>query len=244
MNELFFLYNKINMILYFFQHLLYSNLSFHDKSIHFSNLLSLTFIGILTSVTPCFISILPLFISSTNTFVNFNLFTKIMLVLGVTSSLLVVITLLYLCNSQLSQFLNKVPLISSFIFISLSLNLLGITNLALSLEIFNLKDNSYNNIYLQSYLSGLGIGLSSLPCNASIMLTTILWLYDSNRIFNSLTYLFVYLLGCVLPFLIFFLLPFKLVSFQKFIYFWNYIVSFAGFYMLTFGLFTFIKQLL
>lgn len=244
MTQLFFLYNKINIILYIFQHFLYSNLSFHDKSIHFSNLLSLTFIGILTSITPCFISILPLLISSTSTFVNFNLFTKIMLVLGVTSSLFVIITLFSLCNSQLSQVLNKVPLISSFIFISLSLNLLGITNLTLSLENFNLKNNSYNNIYLQSYLSGFGIGLSSLPCNASIMLTTILWLYDSNRIFNSVIYLFVYLLGCLLPFLIFFLLPVKLISFKKFIYFWNYIVLSVGFYMLTFGLFTFIKQIL
>lgn len=244
MGQLFFLYNKINIILYCFQHSLYVNLSFNDEHINLLNLLSLFLIGILTSLTPCFISILPVVISSTSTFLYLNLLTKIMLFMGLKTSFILIITFLYLGNSQLSHILNNIPFISSLIFISLSLNLLGVINLGFYSKNLNFKNGFLNNMYVQAYLSGFICGLSSLPCNSSIILTTILWVYNSNRILNSLIYLLIYLLGCLLPFFCIFLLPFKLRPFKKFIYFWNYLISFGGFYMLTFGFFTFFKQLL
>nr|YP_009300416.1 hypothetical protein BI106_gp006 [Campylaephora sungminbooi]AKU47335.1 hypothetical protein [Campylaephora sungminbooi] len=244
MQQIIFLYNQINIIFYLLQHKFYSNLSFYYDQFNLLKLLSLFFIGIFTSLTPCFISVLPLVLSSTVSFNNFNIFIKLSLFTGLITSLVVIIIVLYIGNGKFNNIFLNTPLVSSFIFIWIALNLLEIISLAFFVNNIDLAKKNFNNIYLQSYLTGFGIGLSCLPCNCSLILTTILWLYNSDKIIESLIYLLIYLLSCLLPFIVIFLLPFRLLKFQKFIGLWDSIIQLGGFYMLTVGCFIFFQQVL
>nr|YP_010865348.1 cytochrome c biogenesis protein transmembrane region [Campylaephora boydenii]WGT74098.1 cytochrome c biogenesis protein transmembrane region [Campylaephora boydenii] len=243
MQQIIFLYNQINIVFYLLEHKLYSNLSFYYDQFNLLKLLSLFFIGIFTSLTPCFISVLPAVLSSTVAFNNFNIFIKLSLFTGLITSLVGIIIILYLGNGKFDNILRKIPLISSFIFIWIALNLLEIISLAFVVNHIDLVKNN-NNIYLKSYLTGFGLGFSCLPCNCSLILTTILWLYNSDKIVESLIYLLIYLFSCLLPFIVIFFLPFRLLKFQKFIMLWDSIIGLGGFYMLTMGCFIFFQQVL
>ena len=244
MQQIVLLYNQINVIVYLLQNKFYTNLSFYYNQFNIWKLLSLFCIGVFTSLTPCFISILPLIFSSTTTFNYFNILTNISLFLGLMSSLIIVVGILYISNGKLNQIFIHVPLISSCIFMFISLNFLGIIDFSRFVKSVNFTRYYISNIYIQSYVTGLGIGLSCLPCNSSLILTTILWCYNSDKLIESFIYLLVYLFSCLLPFIVIFLLPSKLFKFQKFIYLWNSIIKLGGFYMLTFGSFLFFQQLL
>ena len=244
MQQLSLLYDQINIVFYVLQHKLYTNLSFYNDQFNLLKLVSIFFIGIFTSLTPCFISVLPLIFSSTNIFTNFNVFTKISFFIGLITSLVVIIIFLYIGHSQLKKFFFHIPLISSCVFICIALNLLEIISLTTFIHNVDLKNNHFNNIYLQSYFTGFGVGLSCLPCNFSLIWTTILWLYNSDKMLESFIYLFMYIFSCLFPFIMLFILPFRLLKFYKLIYLWDSIISLGGLYMLAFGCFMFFQQVL
>ena len=244
MQQLILLYNHIDLIFYLLQHKFYVSLSFYYDQFNLLKLLIIFCIGIFTSLTPCFISILPLIFSSTITVNYLNIFTRISLFLGLASSLVIVVLILYIGNGKFDQIFIHFPSVSSFIFIFIALNLLDIVNFAPVVNNINLTKFYISNIYIQSYVIGLGVGLSCLPCNSSLILTTIVWVYNSDKLIESFVYLLVYLFSCLLPFIMIFLLPSKLFKFQKFIDLWDSIVKLGGFYMLMFSSFILLQQLL
>ena len=244
MQQLILLYNQISINFFLLQHKFYTNLSFYYDQFNILKLCTIFFIGICTSLTPCFISVLPLIFSSNSTFNNANIFAKISVFIGLITSLLVIIILLYIGNGRFDKIFIHLPLISSFIFVLIALNLLEIINISLFINTINLLPNNLSNIYLQSYLTGFGIGLSCLPCNGSLIVTTMLWLYNSNKMIESLIYLVIYFCSCLLPFVLILLLPFGFVQLKKYIALWDYSIRLVGFYLLTSGCFIFFKQLL
>nr|YP_009297042.1 cytochrome c biogenesis protein transmembrane region [Ceramium japonicum]AOM66385.1 cytochrome c biogenesis protein transmembrane region [Ceramium japonicum] len=218
MQQLIYFYNDFSVVFYLFKHSLYNNLSIYYDQFNLLKVLSLLFLGLFTSLTPCFLSVLPLIFSST-TLLNYLNSTKIILFLGLISSLLFIIGLLYIGNDKLYNLFIHIPIISSIMFIFIALNILGIINISYFLTSFNnINQDIFNNIYLQSYFMGFSIGLGSLPCNGSLILTTILWIYSANKIVESCVYLLIYLLGCMLPFAIIFLLPLKFLKFQIYLF--------------------------
>ena len=244
MQQLVFLYNKINVTLYIFQHTLYNNLSLYYDSFNLLKLFSLLFIGIFTSLTPCFISILPMILSSSTTLRPVNIFTKSTIFIGFMSSLILIIFIVYIGNGTFIRIANNIPVISSLFLIILALNLLGVTKISFFIDSLFFDQSIFKNIYINAYIIGFSLGLASLPCNSSLIFTTILWLYNSERILESFGYLFIYLFGCLLPFIIILLIPFEFLKFQKWINLWDLIIELGGGYMLTFAVFTFFQQLL
>nr|YP_009295197.1 hypothetical protein BI108_pgp006 [Dasya binghamiae]AOH77209.1 hypothetical protein [Dasya binghamiae] len=204
----------------------------------------LLFTGILTSITPCFLSIIPLSISYININKK-NYIYKNIFILGILTSLFLVICITAFINYNYITYIARIPFLSFFILILISLNLLQILNFSFNLKIFNFnKFNFFNrNILLNTYFSGFIIGLSSVPCSSPIVLLINFWLHYSNNILFFLLYLMFYSLGCFIPFIIIFNFLINYLEFYILGYIWNLIIPFAGSIILSFSIFFFLEKI-
>lgn len=235
------IYNKISVYFYLFQRYIYMIASSKYNFFYFFKLLSIFIAGIFTIFTPCFISLLPIFLSYAS-YIKDNIWIKRLYFFGLCSSFIVIIIPLYFSSNKFLNIFAKLPIISAICFILISLNLLNILQISFIFKnTFLNKKKNYS--YLQYYLIGLSIGFSCLPCNASIMLTTILWFSNNSTLLKSILYLFIYLGGCLFPFFIIFYMPVKFYSFDSFIRLWNQVMPLGGILMLSFGSFILFQNL-
>jgi len=243
--KIFQLYTSIQILLYSCQQNIYFILSSFNNYYVLIKFIFLLFLGTLTSLTPCFLSFIPVVFSYFNS-INASFLDKIMMILGLFSSLIILICSIYLFNSQAISLLVSVPILSYLILMIIALNLLQIldfSSLFFFLNTSSLDTINYNSTYLKSYTIGFFIGLGSLPCNIGIILTTISWLYNSINLIQSIIFLFIYLIGCILPFFIVFFLLYLKFERNWFINFWNTLVPFSGASILSFALFLLLEKL-
>nr|YP_009397159.1 thiol:disulfide interchange protein [Thuretia quercifolia]ARW66345.1 thiol:disulfide interchange protein [Thuretia quercifolia] len=200
--------------------------------------------GILTTITPCFLSILPLTLSYLSSSANV-LINKKFFILGLFTNLFIItISINFLSYSYL-YYLTRMPFISFLVLLIISLNLLQVVDL---FSIFKIVFYENNNLFkfnfsFNSYLMGLVFGFTILPCSTPIILVINFWLYNINQIWISFFCLTLYFLGSILPFI--FILNFVVNYFQIYMLssLWNLITPFLGFIILTFSTFFFLEKL-
>lgn len=238
-----YIYNYANVLFYFLQKQIYLVLLSESSKFYFLKVLSLLFMGTLTSITPCFLSMTPLLISYTN-FFNISFVRKIACYLGLLSSFIILIIISYYGSYQLNNIFIGLPIFTAIFFIILGLNLLGIFNLSVNIKILQIYQLNQLNVLIQSYLLGCLIGFSAFPCNASLILTTVFWLSKVDDIIQCFIYLIIYLFGCLLPFMLILYIPKNIIRVNKLVDFWDFLVSLLAFTILSTNSFTLFQQIL
>lgn len=197
----YYLLDYYEMLIYDLYQKLYIFIDLQTYSFSVMVAVSLMLFGLLTSFTPCFISLLPLTMSYVGSkyksYINKNCF-----VLGFIGSFLLMIFLSHFVSFY--SFFKKIPLLSSFFLLLISLNLLQIVDLMPLLYFFypkNLLLLKYN-ITLESCITGFLIGITTIPCNASSIFIVVWALNHASKVFDFVVYLAMYFLGCFLPLLI------------------------------------------
>nr|YP_010850954.1 thiol:disulfide interchange protein [Aphanocladia stichidiosa]WGH13952.1 thiol:disulfide interchange protein [Aphanocladia stichidiosa] len=203
-------------------------------------LVFLFMLGVVTVFNPCFVSILPLALSYLNSKKSYSLNIGLF-IFGLLTSF---ITLIILTNFLgLSFFIYKLPIFSYLILIIVSLDLMKIINLAKLNTFFSLNSSVYliQNTILQSYFMGLIIGLSSLPCNTSLLIMVTFLLHNVNNFFIVLLDFFVYLIGCIIPLLLILKIKLNNQSFSVIFFIWKSIFPLSGSFLFMFSCFSFLK---
>nr|WMP12183.1 dsdD [Laurencia verruciformis] len=237
------IFDKYQVFLYILYNNVYQFLRINYSSANFFFIPIFIFMGMLTVLTPCFISMFPILImyisSTTNQVLNNALF-----ILGVMSSVLLT---LFISNSiNLYSFVYKLPILSSLFLICIALNLMQVLNLLFVPDILYSRLHRIKalNINLQSYITGILIGFASAPCNTSIILLfTFLLKHESNNVL-VLFDLFVYLLGCFLVLIT--LLSLKTNFNNSHFYYlnllWDLIFPLSGSVLFIFSLLLFLRK--
>lgn len=198
--------------------------------------------GIITSLNPCLLSILPITISYINAD-QYKKTSKFSFLAGLLTSFLSIILFVLLLNKQYIYVVNKIPALASIGTILIGLNLLQI----LSFPSFSINARSINDSFmrqhLKDYIIGLILGLGSLPCSTPILITILLWLSSCSNFFLSIIYLNVYIAGYMIPLIILV----NLTSFSKqalsVATIWNVIVSISGCFILGSGIFSLLENI-
>lgn len=219
--------DKYQVFLYLFYQTIYRFVHISSGDINFILLPLLLFMGMLTVLTPCFISMFPIVFTYVNSKTNKSLNTLIF-VLGIVTSIFITFLLSNFIN--LYSFVYNLPLLSALILIIVSLNLMKILDFSLISIIFysRLGGIIKVNLIFQNYVMGLVIGLGSTPCNTSIIVLVVFILKHTSNTLYLLCYLFTYLFGCF--FILLVILNLKMInSHLKFlILFWNSFIPLSG----------------
>lgn len=242
------IYNSYEVIVYNLQQKIYYLLSL-ELSLFNPFIFILIFCsGILTSFTPCFLAILPLSISYLNIGTDSrdsNNISKNIFISGLITSLLIILLLANFISYQYYSYIATIPLLSSFILILLSCNLMQILNFS---YFFSLINNSINtiytdNIFLKNYLLGFIVGFGIFPCSTSVLLVFVFWVNHSTNLFLLFYYLLIYLLGCILPFILILNIAISYIQSNIILSIWRFLIPFSGSIMLFFSLFSFLEKL-
>nr|YP_010170895.1 thiol:disulfide interchange protein [Chondria tumulosa]QSD57036.1 thiol:disulfide interchange protein [Chondria tumulosa] len=235
------LFDEYEIFIYLLYQNIYKFLFVTSNTVNGFFFVLIILLGFFTVLTPCFISMLPLlfaYISSNEE----NKLNNYLFILGIINSIFFILFLSNFIN--LYSLYNKLPIISSLILILISLNLMQIINFRFVpnfiYQNFVLLDEQSKKI--QSYLIGLISGISSLPCNTSIILLIIFLLKQLDSRLLFLLYLFFYFLGCFIP--LFFIVNIK-ISYNNFIWlflFWEFIFPISGSFLLFFSLLSFLRS--
>nr|YP_009393240.1 thiol:disulfide interchange protein [Symphyocladiella dendroidea]ARW61802.1 thiol:disulfide interchange protein [Symphyocladiella dendroidea] len=227
---------------YALQQKLYSLLFVSSNQQSFLLAILLFFLGLITVFTPCFLSLLPLVLSYINSKKNYGLNISLFI-----TGLLTSFFILILCTNlvSFSFFIDKLPVFSYLILIVVALDLMKI----LSISKLNIPFSQYifissaDNMFLQSYLMGLVIGSSSLPCNTSIIIVVTFLVNNLNSIFLFSLYLFIYLSGCVFPLLLIVTIEFNYNNFSLFFFIWKSIFPVSGSFLFVFSCLSLLKTI-
>lgn len=209
-----------------------------------NNLTGLTFIfflisGILTSINPCSISMLPIAISYINVKANSRYEkSQFLLICGNFSSFIMTIILYYVFSSYYNSFRVIIPIMTSLYIVILGLSLLKILDFSVSW--FKIRDanlKSYN-VTIHSYVTGFIFGLNSSTCSTPILATIVFCILHSRSPVSVILYLICYCIGYIVPLLIFINAAIKYVSVIQMKFVWHYILPIGGCFMLGTGFFS------
>ena len=217
-----------------------------DQAVHNPGPLtfSLIFIaGLLTSLGPCSLSLLPITIAYIGGSKNKNNQIKILSFCGG-----VIISLVFL--GALSGLLGKIygqlpPIFTTTIAIFaifMGLNLLGIVKIQLpnspNLQFVESKLPSF----LAPLVTGAAFGLASSPCITPVLATLLAWVSQANNPLISIIFLFFFGLGQVIPLLIVGLTTDNIKKLLEFRKFSQIIPTFSGLILITLGVLNIISN--
>nr|YP_009399237.1 thiol:disulfide interchange protein [Kapraunia schneideri]ARW68843.1 thiol:disulfide interchange protein [Kapraunia schneideri] len=234
------LFDNYYVALYYVQYYFYSLILLSNQSNFFLLLLLFLLLGILTVLTPCFLSLLPIglsYITSRND--SFN--SIALFISGMLTSFLFVFIFIDTITVYIS--VNQLPFFSNFLILILGLdlmNVLDISKVYLSLNSL-INISSQKNLLLQKYLTGLIIGLSVLPCNTSILFIFNFIIRNINNAVSLTIYFVVYLLGLIMPLVIIFIFKLYSLGIKYLSSVWYVFNSLLGFFLFTSSLFSLLK---
>jgi len=199
--------------------------------------------GLLTSLGPCSLSLLPVtiaYIGGTNN--NRSVINVISFCGGVILSLVFLGALSGLLGKIYGQLPNIFNLSISIIAILMGLNLLGLFQFQLpNGPSFNfLKDKL--PAFLAPLITGIAFGLASSPCITPVLATLLAWVSQTKNPLLSIIFLFFFGLGQVTPLVI---VGFTTENMKKLLAFRKYsqvIPIFSGIILLSLGLLSIISN--
>nr|QJH88194.1 dsbD [Pterocladia lucida] len=228
---------------YYFEQLICKIISLELHSL--TPLISILFIisGVLTSINPCFITIIPLSISYISSQQNRTI-KLVYFLIGLITSLIILTLSIYYLNHQLNWIIKSLPALSSILTVILGLFLLEIYSIkTLPTTIQNII-NINENHGINDIIMGIIIGLASTPCSTPIMTTILFWISHSSQFTLGLIYISFYIIGLVIPIIaiINLTINYKELDFLNLI--WNKVIPLGGSIILGIGIFSFLNKVL
>nr|YP_009312794.1 Thiol:disulfi de interchange protein [Helminthora furcellata]SCW21048.1 Thiol:disulfi de interchange protein [Helminthora furcellata]SCW23908.1 Thiol:disulfi de interchange protein [Helminthora furcellata] len=158
--------------------------------------------GIFTSISPCVLSSIPIAALYINRKTN-KIYNTSILISGLCSSLLGIGVFSILLKPYASIILEKIPFIWPILITSVGMSLLGITATnPFTGNINNKSTQKHKDSTLNTYLLGLGLGITISPCSTPITITLIAWINTTQNYTIGLSLLLIYTIGYILPLLI------------------------------------------
>ena len=196
-------------------------------------------LGFCTVLTPCFVSMFPLFVYYLHS-ANSRFLDKFFFAFGIASSIVLIFSV-----SNLISFYSLSSSVSLISFLSLtliSLNLMELVNFSLIpntpfIRLLNLDSNS------RSYFTGFILGASSAPCNSSIIVLVVFFFKHLNSRIYLLFYTSIYFLGCLVPLLLFLNSNITRANFGWFSSVWKLLASFSGSLLFIFSFVGLLRRL-
>lgn len=199
--------------------------------------------GILSSLSPCMISVLPLSIGYINS-KKHPAIHSLIFIIGILTS----ITALGLCTIILKNsyaiFSNIGYILSPILMLILGLSLLNIVEIKLYVP-SNISNNKNKiNHWFSSYLIGISIGFNVSPCTTPILMTLITWISSTQQILTGIIFLLFYSIGYLAPIIIS-LISFNQIKQMNFINpLWNNVIPISGSMIIAGGTFSLLHQFL
>ncbi|MGK7932166.1 MAG: cytochrome c biogenesis protein CcdA [Microcystaceae cyanobacterium] len=189
--------------LYYLQQ--YANQLVNDQLSHL-NLISLGiifFAGLLTSLTPCMLSMLPLTIGYISGYEDKSRLQSFIQSIWFSLGLATTLALLGILAAGLGRVYGQIgvglPILVSIIAILMGLNLLEIINIRFpSLGATDWITEQFPHS-LRSYLLGLTFGLVASPCSTPVLASLLAWVATTQDIVLGAGLLFAYTIGYVSP---------------------------------------------
>nr|YP_010336791.1 cytochrome c biogenesis protein transmembrane region [Stylonema alsidii]UNJ15197.1 cytochrome c biogenesis protein transmembrane region [Stylonema alsidii] len=160
--------------------------------------------GMMNSLNPCSISIIPVILYSLQDTIIYKKYLKWgMFTLGVYTSFL----LFFIIHLQINTYLSTIFIIQSLFTIILFI-VLGLMNLEIFPMVLNFNPiNLVNNISKEQYLSiayflGLYLGINLSACTTPILFSFLTWLNSQNNVYKEIYSGAIYSLGYTSPFLL------------------------------------------
>ena len=161
------------------------------------------FTGLITSLTPCMLSMLPLTVAYIGGYDNKGKYSSFLqstyFALGLATTLAILGIFAALLGKVYGQIGTGLPIFVSAIAIIMGLNLLEI--IPLKFPSWNgsdwIKDNFPDSV--KSYLLGLTFGLIASPCSTPVLITLLAYVGSSKNIVFSSIFLVIYAIGYVFP---------------------------------------------
>lgn len=160
--------------------------------------------GILASLSPCSIGILPLiigYVGGYNKEGNKKLFIQMLsFSVGLSLVLSVIGVICALTGKAFTSLASPVViLIFASVIVILGLNLLGLININFPAVVKKLPQNTKGGLFLFPFLIGVFFALTSSPCSSPILASIMAFATISNNILYSISLLFCFALGqCVI----------------------------------------------
>lgn len=244
---MFYINKNLNMItfdtsIYYLQKQLAFNLYFQVRDVNYSTVCILLLAGIITSLNPCMLSILPLTMSYL-TVENSKKQQVNDFILGLITSFFLFFLLALVCNRKYIRILHIFPILSSIGIIFIGLNLLQIFNFTFLSLNFSLFKSEWLQDKINNYMTGLTLGFSSFPCSASLFVTVALWLSYSSSYLVCAIYGFIYLVGAISPLIVLINLTSLYVEFINITSVFKVVILISGCFFIGSGIFSLLSTL-
>lgn len=222
-------FDKYQIFSYILYEYIYKFVFANYNNINLLFFIILLILGFLTVLTPCFISIVPILLTYIYSDDSYD-FNRYLFVSGVITSVLAILFLGNFIN--LYPIYNRLPIVSSILLMLISLNLMQIINLTNVTNLFYSKLTIMNNdnTNIKSYVVGLITGISSIPCNTSIILFIVFLLKRLGSL--SFLYMFIYILGCLIPLIFITKIKIDYKRSNKLLKIWEAIFPISGSFLL------------
>nr|YP_010195855.1 thiol:disulfide interchange protein [Gracilaria bursa-pastoris]UAD83252.1 thiol:disulfide interchange protein [Gracilaria bursa-pastoris] len=230
--------NTVNYNTYIIEQNLYNILTSQINSAYPIVFILLIISGLLTSLNPCLLSMIPASWSYIYAKKLTNNNQKIF-IFGILSSTIFNIVIFQAFHEQYEYLLHAFPLLSYITTIIISFNLLQIIEFNNS---FSYKNNLYDKLsfipLLYNYTTGLIIGISSSSCTAPILLIILFWISSCKSWLLRITYTTIYLFSYMLPVYMIINQNINYNPINRWPFVWNRITFLSGCTMLGYSIFS------
>jgi cytochrome c-type biogenesis protein len=203
--------------------------------------------GLLTSLTPCMLSMLPITIGYIGGYENKGKISALIqsswFALGLATTLAILGVVAASLGRVYGQIGLGLPIFVSAIAIIMGLNLLEI--IPLSFPSFGSIDWIQADFpaAMRSYLLGLTFGLVASPCSTPVLATLLIWIASSKDLLLGGLLLLAYAVGYVLPLVLAGTFTGSLKNFLELRRITEWINPISGVFLLGFGVFSLISRL-
>lgn len=202
--------------------------------------------GILSSLSPCNLGLLPLIIAYVGGYSkdgNKKLFIQMLsFSLGLSFVLSIIGVLCAFTGRAFSGVSSPVLiLILASIFVLMGLNLLGFLQINYPVLIKKIPQNKANGYFVLPFLIGCVFALASSPCSTPILASLLAFATVSKNIILSLSLFFLFALGQCLVIILFALFTSVLKNAQKFARFSSVLMKISGVILIIAGLYIYYR---